>query len=276
MRFFTNRAVPSSEGPVRSLEMHRRDTLTSLKTSLESHRTIYDKGVISHILEEEDNSLYAVIGRISDHAHISTIEEEQPLLVSGLDSNVSADEISDYYNNYVPINSMLTEGKDIEIPLAPLLIPITNPRRFPPGGLTYYIGLPVIVKLVEGIAVSAELVPKNTTLSLEEHKLYKRLVETSYVKEQKLDLVTLDQQYFFYTKKRLQDLGKLPINHTSRVPIHPVLVIENHATSDTITKQQNLENRVIIKTSKYLKGNNKAEKLKTALCHQPAKFFTGK
>lgn len=141
--------------------------------------------------------------------------------------------------------------------------------------MEYYIGKEVIVTVVKGIATSAQL-SAVTPMSLEDHTIYRRIVEKLYTEDGELNLPKLAETFFGYTSQRILDLGNLPLSSDTNLPAHPVLLLENHASSDSITRQQNSLDRVIIKANQYLKGNEKAQKLKTALCHQPAKFFTGK
>ena len=132
-----------------------------------------------------------------------------------------------------------------------------------------------MVTIIDGIADSAQLYT-GTPMPRDEHKIYRRIVEKLYTEDGELNLPKLAETFFGYTSRSVIDLGVLPLSRDTGGAQYPVLLLENHASSDSITRQQNSLDRVIIKANKYLKGNKKAQKLKTALCHQPAKFFTGK
>jgi len=243
---------------------HNPENINFLRQRMEADTVVYTEGIIVSVIEDGANNILAVIARTEEHGH-------------GDDEDTgNGNAYSHIFNNYLPLGVLTKDGKNVEIPLGPLLIRIVNPVQFPPNGLEYYSGKKVIVKLVKGIAKTAELVPEDIIMSDREMLLYRRLIEQAYIQTGDIDLKTLDLEFFRYTGKRLTDLGVLPIDPDLRSPLHPVLVFEDHANSDAITKASNIADRVIIKTNEFLKGNDKAKKLKTALCHQPAKFFTGK
>ena len=95
-----------------------QDNLSRLKAALESQKVLYEIGKIAYILENEDNEIFAVIEEEGGHVYDEEAgEEHKP-------SNL-------FFNNYVNQN-LFKQDDPMEIPLLPLLIPITNPRVSPP------------------------------------------------------------------------------------------------------------------------------------------------
>lgn len=219
--------------------------LTLYQTGLERNRTEYKRGKIVSVLQDKNNVIHAVI-------------QEDPYYL--LDQSFAE---TAFFNNYFGGNLDLTE-----LPLAPLLIPITNAIITPTETLENFKGRDVIVRLIEGIAVSAELTAE-TFLDFFKHKAIRRVLEQN----EKFEKDVVERGLEEFADVTFESLGLITLIKDVELP--PVLVIADHATTDQATRSLK-RGRAIIPENDLFKGNQLLSKLKTALCHTPAKFLSGK
>lgn len=207
-------------------------------------KVMYAMGEIAYIYQDTNNHIHAVISKIPENLEDDTLTNS-----------------SGFFNNYL-------EGTNItnnSLYLAPMLVPIDNLLKNNYEPLDSYIGYKVKVKLVNEIAVSASVVP-TPIVNFNLQRILKQNLQDSAKQITEVDLDKILQEI------NLTDLGKIDFSEK----IDPVLVVANSVTTDMVVTDDQKVNKTVIKETGLLKSNNLMSKLKSALCHKPVKFLSGK
>lgn len=228
----------------------KTNQIDSLRNNLDRNKEVYQLGVILSVLQDKNNFIHAIIQKLEK-------DIEDPSQVDSL-----------IFNDY---NNGPNGDKKI---LATMLIPITNLINSKYENLESFVGMQVKVRLVEGIARDAVVLPE-PFLSFSQQKTIKKVLQEYETKD------VLDKKFEEEINEllglSLNDLGYLDLKGNDEFV--KVIVQNNHATTDQIVQNDNLkkEDRLVIdKDISLIPGNNLLKKVKTALCHTPAKFLTGK
>ena len=162
-----------------------------------------------------------------------------------------------------------------DYPLAPLLIPITNLVNSKYDNLESFIGLPVDVTLINNIAVSAIVKPV-PFLKYSEQKAIEQIITDKRGIDMVNDFEEFEREVEELLGITVADMGTINIqSDTTKFPT--VIVPANSATTDQVIKSDTeKKGRTIIPETPIIKSNQLLDKLKTALCHTPAKFLSGK
>lgn len=220
-----------------------------IKSSLQGLKETYRTGTIISVMQDKHNFIHAIVRGDPEFAPDPSWEQ-------------------DYL-----FNDFNTGSYKAEKPLAVLFIPVTNLINSKYEDLDTFAGMPVRVKFINGIAVEARVMPK-PFLSYKEKVTIRDIVDSSggleYSSEKFQELLD------FYLGLGLTDLGHMDFrDDKGKYP--KVVVTTDHATTDQIIKDEaEKKQRFIIKPTSILQGNSLLENLKTALCHTPSKFLTGK
>lgn len=224
--------------------------ITDLKHNLDRYKESYQLGTILTVTQDKNNFIHAIIQKdesdIADPSHVDSL----------------------IFNDY---NVGPNGDKKL---LAMLFIPITNLIGNAYENIESYVGMRVKVRLVDGIARDAIVLPE-AFLSFSQQKTIKKVLTESKTKD------VLDKEF----ENEISELLGLELNDLGFINLQgndsfvKVVVPSGHATTDQKIQNENTKNdkRLVLKEEiTTIQGNNLLSKMKTALCHTPAKFLSGK
>ena len=227
------------------------NSIDHYRIGMDRTKTIVQTGTIVSIHQDAKNFIHAIILKDPKYSPDPTLDSN--LLFNKFDNGTMS----------------------AEYPLAPLLIPITNLINSKYENLESFIGMPVDVNVVNNIAVSAIVKPV-PFLKYSEQKVIERVI----TKDTGLDLGNNFEAFEKEIEELLgftvTDMGSIPmLGENSKLPT--VIVTGKGVTTDQIVQSDNVDKgRTIVPETPLLKSNQLLDKLKTALCHTPAKFLSGK
>lgn len=220
-----------------------------IKSAMQSIKETYKTGTIITVMQDKDNFIHAIVRGDPEYSPDPSWEQ-------------------DYLFNDFNMGAYETKK-----PLAILFIPVTNLINSKYEDLESFVGMPVKVKFINDIAVEAQVIPK-AFLSYTEKITLRDIVDNNNGLE--YDSKKFQELMDYYLGLGLTDLGHIDFkDDKGKYP--KVIVTSDHATTDQILKTEAEDkNRFIINPTSILRGNSLINNLKTALCHTPSKFLTGK
>lgn len=227
------------------------NTVEHYRAGLDRNKTVIQTGSIVSIHQDAANFIHAIIVKDSKYSPDPS-----------LDSNLL-------------FNKFDTGTMNEHYPLAPLLIPITNLINSKYENLETFIGMPVDVTVLNNVAVSAVVKPV-PFLKYSEQKTIERILTD----KRGLDLINnfadFEKEVEGLLGFTVSDMGSIPmLGDNGKLPT--VIVTSKGVTTDQIIQADTVnKNRTVVPETPLLKSNQLIDKLKTALCHTPAKFLSGK
>lgn len=222
---------------------------SEIKSAMQGLKETYKTGTIISVMQDKNNFIHAIIRG---------------------DPEYSPDPswVDDFLFNDFNIGAYQSKK-----PLALLFIPIVNLINSKYEDLDSFVGMPVRVKFVNDIATEAQVIPKSF-LTYTEKMTIRDIVDSGGGME--YDSKKFQELIDYYLGLGLTDLGYMEVkDDKGKYP--KVVVTSDHATTDQILRTEAEDKkRFIIKTTSILQGNSLLNNLKTALCHTPSKFLTGK
>lgn len=222
---------------------------SEIKSATQGLKKTYKTGTIVSIMQDKNNFIHAIIRGDPEYSPDPSWTDD--FLFN--DFNVGA------YQS--------------KKPLALLFIPVVNLINSKYEDLDSFVGMSVRVKFVNDIAVEAQVIPK-AFLTYTEKMTIRDIVDSGGGME--YDSKKFQELIDYYLGLSLDDIGYMEIkDDKGKYP--EVVVTSDHATTDQILKTEAEDKkRSVIKPTSKLKGNSLLKKLKTALCHTPSTFLTGK
>lgn len=222
---------------------------SEIKSATQGLKKTYKTGTIVSIMQDKNNFIHAIIKGDPEYSPDPSWTDD--FLFN--DFNVGA------YQS--------------KKPLALLFIPVVNLINSKYEDLDSFVGMSVRVKFVNDIAVEAQVIPK-AFLTYTEKMTIRDIVDSGGGME--YDSKKFQELIDYYLGLSLDDIGYMEIkDDKGKYP--EVVVTSDHATTDQILKTEAEDKkRSVIKPTSKLKGNSLLNKLKTALCHTPPLFLTGK
>lgn len=222
---------------------------SEIKSATQGLKKTYKTGTIVSIMQDKNNFIHAIIRGDPEYSPDPSWTDD--FLFN--DFNVGA---------YQP-----------KKPLALLFIPVVNLINSKYEDLDSFVGMSVRVKFVNDIAVEAQVIPK-PFLTYTEKITIRDIVDSGGGME--YDSKKFQELIDYYLGLSLDDIGHMEIkDDKGKYP--KVVVTSDHATTDQILRTEAEDKkRFVIKPTPILQGNSLLKNLKTALCHTPSIFLTGK
>lgn len=222
---------------------------SEIKSATQGLKKTYKTGTIVSIMQDKNNFIHAIIRGDPEYSPDPSWTDD--FLFN--DFNVGA------YQS--------------KKPLALLFIPVVNLINSKYEDLDSFVGMSVRVKFVNDIAVEAQVIPK-AFLTYTEKMTIRDIVDSGGGME--YDSKKFQELIDYYLGLSLDDIGYMEIkDDKGKYP--KVVVTSDHATTDQILRTEAEDKkRLVIKPTSKLQGNSLLKKLKTALCHTPPTFLTGK
>ncbi len=222
---------------------------SEIKSATQGLKKTYKTGTIVSIMQDKNNFIHAIIRGDPEYSPDPSWTDD--FLFN--DFNVGA------YQS--------------KKPLALLFIPVVNLINSKYEDLDSFVGMSVRVKFVNDIAVEAQVIPK-AFLTYTEKMTIRDIVDSGGGME--YDSKKFQELIDYYLGLSLDDIGHMEIkDDKGKYP--KVVVTSDHATTDQILRTEAEDKkRSVIKPTSKLQGNSLLKNLKTALCHTPSTFLTGK